>query len=113
MPDQPVDVTAGPPGALARPDWKPGAEFPAADLRLDQSYVLQRQRPHLRLVHVWGIVQPPSPGASSSGVAHRLSLDRQRAISGQLDPGNERRPASQRQTRGLHRNSQRDDSNVK
>jgi hypothetical protein len=46
----------GPPGALARPDWRPGGEFTAGDLRLEQSYRLQRLRRHLRLVHGWGIV---------------------------------------------------------
>lgn len=45
----------GPPGALARPDWKPGGEFTAADLRLDQGYKEQRSRRHLRLVHGWGV----------------------------------------------------------
>ena len=49
-------VAMGPPGALARPDWQPGAEFTAADLRLDQRYKQQRIRRHLRLVHGWGVV---------------------------------------------------------
>jgi hypothetical protein len=46
----------GPPGALARPDWKPGAEFTSADLRLEQRYNQQRIRRHLRLMHGWGVV---------------------------------------------------------
>jgi hypothetical protein len=46
----------GPPGALARPDWRAGGEITAADLRLEQKYLLQRLRRHLRLVHGWGVV---------------------------------------------------------
>jgi hypothetical protein len=46
----------GPPGSLSRPDWRPLGQFSAADLRLEQSYFLQRLRRHLRLVHGWGIV---------------------------------------------------------
>jgi hypothetical protein len=46
----------GPPGALARPDWRAGGEFTAGDLRLEQKYQLQRLRRHLRLVHGWGVV---------------------------------------------------------
>jgi hypothetical protein len=53
---QRIEMGAGPPGALARPDWRPGAEFIAADLRLDQTYRLHRLRRHLRFVHGWGIV---------------------------------------------------------
>jgi hypothetical protein len=56
VPDQPPEAGAGPPGALARPDWQPGGELTAADLRLGQQYRLQRLRRHLRLVHGWGIV---------------------------------------------------------
>jgi len=73
MSDQPVDVAAGPPGALPRPDWKPGAEFTAADLRLDQSYRLQRLRRHLRLVHGWGIVCGLNV-VSAADAANRWSL---------------------------------------
>ncbi len=50
------DTGTGPPGALARPDWRTGGEFTAADLNLDQSYRQQRIRRHLRLVHGWGVV---------------------------------------------------------
>lgn len=46
----------GPPGALSRPDWQAGAEFTAADLRLEQKYNEQRIRRHLRMVHGWGVV---------------------------------------------------------
>jgi hypothetical protein len=49
-------ASLGPPGALARPDWRPGGELTAGDLRLEQDYQLQRFRRHLRLVHGWGIV---------------------------------------------------------
>ncbi len=49
-------ITTGLVGALAQPDWRAGSEFTAADLRLDQSYRLQRLRRHLRFVHGWGIV---------------------------------------------------------
>jgi hypothetical protein len=57
MPIQKTPIVGkGPPGALARPDWKPGAEFTAADLRLDQRYQEQRIRRHLRVVHGWGVV---------------------------------------------------------
>ncbi len=49
-------TATGPPGALARPDWRAGGEFTAADLNLDQSYRQQRIRRHLRLVHGWGVV---------------------------------------------------------
>jgi hypothetical protein len=49
-------ASAGPPGALARPDWQPGGELTTGDLRLEQEYLLQRFRRHLRLVHGWGIV---------------------------------------------------------
>src|SRR5271157_4824648 len=48
--------TTGPPGSLSRPDWRPHGEFTAGDLRLEQSYFLQRLRRHLRLAHGWGIV---------------------------------------------------------
>ncbi len=56
MPDQNQIARTGPPGALARPDWRVGGEFTAGDLRLEQRYLLQRLRRHLRLVHGWGIV---------------------------------------------------------
>lgn len=46
----------GPPGALARPDWRPGGSFAASELRLGHGYQLQRLRRHLRLVHGWGVV---------------------------------------------------------
>lgn len=46
----------GPPGALAMPDWRPGGEFTAGDLQLEQKYRLQRLRRRLRLVHGWGVV---------------------------------------------------------
>lgn len=46
----------GPPGALARPDWRAGSELTAGELRLEQKYQAQRIRRHLRLVHGWGIV---------------------------------------------------------
>jgi hypothetical protein len=46
----------GPAGALARPDWRTGGELTAAELRLEQKYLLQRLRRHLRLVHGWGVV---------------------------------------------------------
>jgi hypothetical protein len=46
----------GPPGALARPDWRAGGEFTASDLRLEHDYEEQRLRRHLRLVHGWGVV---------------------------------------------------------
>jgi hypothetical protein len=57
MPNQKVQAAAsGPPGALARPDWRAGGEFTAGDLRLEQRYFLQRLRRHVRLVHGWGVV---------------------------------------------------------
>uniref|UniRef100_Q028F5 Uncharacterized protein n=1 Tax=Solibacter usitatus (strain Ellin6076) TaxID=234267 RepID=Q028F5_SOLUE len=43
-------------GALGRPDWRPGGEFTASELRLEQRYFLQRLRRHLRLAHGWGVV---------------------------------------------------------
>jgi hypothetical protein len=61
-------ASAGPPGALPRPDWRPGGALTAGDLRLEQDYQLQRLRRHLRLVHGWGIVcglnVVPAPGTS-------------------------------------------------
>jgi hypothetical protein len=56
MSDQANEIGAGPPGALARPDWRPGGEFTAGELRLDQQYRVQRLRRHLRFVHGSGIV---------------------------------------------------------
>ena len=56
MPSRPTEAAAGPPGALARPDWRPGEELTAAGLSLGQKYRLQRLRRHLRFVHGWGIV---------------------------------------------------------
>jgi len=41
----------GPPGALAMPDWQAGSALTAAKLELEQRYLLQRGRRHLRLVH--------------------------------------------------------------
>jgi hypothetical protein len=46
----------GPPGALAMPDWQAGSALTAAKLELEQRYLLQRGRRHLRLVHGWGVV---------------------------------------------------------
>jgi hypothetical protein len=51
-----ADVAIGPPGALARPDWRAGGAFTAGELRLEQTYRRQRLRRHLRLVHGWGVV---------------------------------------------------------
>jgi hypothetical protein len=57
MPERKILAAAlGPPGALARPDWRGGGEFTAGDLCLEQKYFLQRWRRHLRLVHGWGVV---------------------------------------------------------
>jgi hypothetical protein len=44
------------PGALARPDWRPGEELTASELGLEQRYFVQRLRRHLRLAHGWGVV---------------------------------------------------------
>jgi hypothetical protein len=38
------------------PDWRPGGEFTAGELRVQQKHRLQRLRRHLRLVHGWGVV---------------------------------------------------------
>jgi hypothetical protein len=38
------------------PDWRPGGEFTASELRLEHNYEEQRIRRHLRLVHGWGVV---------------------------------------------------------
>ena len=46
----------GPPGALAMPDWQAGSSVTAAELELEQRYLVQRGRRHLRLVHGWGVV---------------------------------------------------------
>jgi hypothetical protein len=68
MPNQGVPAAAvRPPGALARPDWRAGGEFRAADLRLEQQYFLQRLRRHLRLVHGWGVVCGLNVVASNEG----------------------------------------------
>ncbi len=56
MPDHKVHACSALPGALARPDWRPGGDFSADSLRLGQKYNLQRIRRHLRLVHGWGVV---------------------------------------------------------
>lgn len=59
----------GPPGSLARPDWQPDTAIAATDLRLEQSYFLQRARRHLRLVHGSGVVcglnVVPAPGGQA------------------------------------------------
>lgn len=46
----------GPPGALAMPDWQAQSPLTAAELQLEQRYLLQRARRHLRLVHGWGVI---------------------------------------------------------
>lgn len=56
MADHKPNIATGLVGALAQPDWRPGGEFTAADLRLEQSSRLQRLRRHLRLVHGSGVV---------------------------------------------------------
>jgi hypothetical protein len=64
-----IASASGPPGSLSRPDWRPLGEFTADDLRLEQSYFLQRRRRHLRLVHGWGIVCGLNIVSTSNGNA--------------------------------------------
>ncbi len=46
----------GPPGALARPEWRAGEKLTASALNLEHAWRAQRLRRHLRLVHGWGVV---------------------------------------------------------
>jgi hypothetical protein len=56
MSDPVQTAGTGPPGALARPDWRAGGALTASALNLEQRYRGQRLRRHLRLGHGWGIV---------------------------------------------------------